>query len=126
MKKILHYMGLASLLLLLTMPLAEAADSNIGTMAGIVMQLNHYPSAGEQKQLAAIAGNATSTAGEKVLANALMRMRHHVSADDAVLLRRLDNGATASSQEKELAEIVLGIMHHASSADKKRLKTLLD
>ena len=126
MKKIFPYMALASLLFLLTAPLAEAADSNIGVMAGIVMHLNHYPSSDEQTQLAAIAGNKKSTAGEKVLANALMHMRHQVNAADAALLHQLQNAAAASSQEKELAGILLGIMHHPSSADKQRLKSLLD
>jgi len=126
MKKILQYMLLVPALFLMTISSVQAADSDISTMAGIVMHLNHYPDSGEQEKLAGIVAESQASAGEKVLAKALGNMRHKVSDSDAGKLRRLQSDANASKQEKELAAILLGIVHHPSDSDKQRLKSLLD
>jgi hypothetical protein len=126
MKKILQAMVLASLLFVFAIPSATAADSNISTMAAIVMHLNHYPASGEQEKLAAIVADAHASAGEKVLAKALKNMRHKVTDSDAALLRQLQSDAAASAQEKELAAILSGITHHPSAGDKQKLKALIN
>jgi len=126
MKKVLQYLLLVPALLLITFSSAQAADADIGTMAAIIMHLNHYPNSADQDKLAAIEADRQASVGEKVLANALKNMRHKVSGNDADQLRRLQSDAAASKQEKELATILLGIAHHPSASDKQKLKRLID
>lgn len=111
--------------LLLTTPVVIAADFSIKTMAGIVMNMHHYPSADEKKTLHAIAENDHSTVGEKQLATALINIQHSVDSSDAERLRALTKDMKASQQERELAEILLGFNHMASSSQKEQLQKLL-
>jgi len=111
------FMGTASVVL--------AQGSAIGDMAGIVMHLNHYPSASEKKVLDGIVNDKHATAGEKVLAGALMRMQHSVGGADAAKLRALLSDKHAGKAEQTLADILLGVAHHPSARDKKRLQSLM-
>jgi len=103
-----------------------AGGSNVSTMAGIVMHLNHYPSAGEQKALDEIVNDKHATSGEKALAGALMRMQHRVGGADAARLRELIRDKHASKAEQTLADILLGIAHHPSGSDRQRLKAMIE
>jgi len=126
MKKILQYLLFVPVIFLMTLVSAQAAGSDISTMAVIIMHLNHYPDSREQEKLAGIVADEHASAGEKVLASALKNMHHSVGGSDAEKLHRLQADASASKQEKELAAILLGITHHPSAADKQKLKSLID
>ncbi len=126
MKKISSYLLLAPALILITATSVQAHDSNIRTLAGIIMHLNHYPSSSEQDVLSGIAAGHHATAGEKILASALKHMQHRVSGSDAEKLHQLQSDASASKQEQALASILLGINHHSSDSDKQKLKSLLE
>lgn len=104
---------------------ALAADTSIGTMAEMVLHLNHYPTAQEKTVLKQIIDDPKSSKGEKTLAGALIRMQHQVGAADAALLRQLQRDTSASEEERELADILLGIAHHPSADDQKRLERLI-
>jgi len=125
MKKIFASLWVFPVLLLAAMPAVQAHESALSTMAGMVMHLNHYPSADEKSMLAGIAADAHATAGEKLLAGALSRMQHQVGGTDTDALRALSADKHASKDERTLAGILLGISHHASGADKEQLKALL-
>jgi len=125
MKKIIPYLFILPALWILTLSPAQAADSNISSMAGIVMHLKHYPNGNEKEQLAAIVSDQQTTAGEKALASALKNMQHKVSGSDANALQQLQSDPSASNQERELATILLGIAHSPSTQDKNRLKALM-
>jgi len=125
MRKILGSLLVFPILFLAAESIASAGDSAIGTMAGIVMHLNHYPSDSEKQTLANIVHDDHATSGEQALAGALMRMRHSVQGSDASALRNLTSDKQASHDERELADILLGITHHPSSDDMRRLQSLL-
>jgi len=125
MRKILSLLFAVSVLWFAGLPVANAHESAISTMAAIVLHLNHYPNAEEKKTLAEIAADMHATAGEKVLAGALARMQHHVDGADADALRALAGNAHTAKGEQVLAKVLLGINHHPSDADKARLKSLL-
>jgi len=109
---------------LMTSALAVASESAVSAMAGMVMQLNHYPTATEKAALANITTDAKTTTGEKTLAGALMRMQHRVGGADSTALQHLSADSAAKKSERELADILLGIAHKASVGDIKRLKAL--
>ena len=117
---------LLSTILLLAAPLTFASESSLSTMAGVVMQLNHYPTAADKTSLAKIIADSKATAGEKMLAGALMRMQHRVGDADSRKLHSLSGDTTAAKAERELADILLGIAHKASAADMKRLHRLTE
>ena len=120
------FFTLLSTILLLAAPLTFASESNVGKMAGVVMQLNHYPTAAEKTSLANIVADSNATAGEKTLAGALMRMQHRVGGADSQKLHHLSDDSSVAKAERELANILLGIAHKASAADMKRLRILME
>ena len=124
MKQIL--LSLLAVFLMTPSHLALAAETTIGDMATIVMQLSHYTTALEKKLLAEILSNSNSTPGEKVLAAALMRMQHSVGSWDENKLRSLSVDVAAPKPERKLAEILIGITHKPSDSDKQRLKMLAE
>lgn len=126
MKKSISYLLVLPVLFGTMVSVAVAGGSAIGTMAEIVMHLNHYPTDSEKKTLDRIVHDENATAGERVLAGALMRMQHQVGGDDARKLRELAADKNASNKEREFADILLGLAHQPSASDKERLKALLD
>jgi len=116
---------LSLLLVFATAPLM-AASSNIHTMAGILIHLNHFPNEAEKTTLAGIAADAQSSTGEKALATAMMNLKHKVGAADAAALHELLGNASASQDERTLANILLGLAHHPSDNDKKKLQAMLE
>jgi len=126
MRKGFHYFLLVPAIVMALGSVALAADSAISTMAGIVMDLNHYPSGSEKETLAGITRDGSATAGEKVLAEVLMNMKHSVGGSDARKLHNLISDDHTSKQEKVLADVLLGLTHHPSAADKERLQPLMN
>ncbi len=113
------------LAMLLPPALLAQQDSNaIKEMAQIVKNLDHRPSAADQKVLSGIAGADTATPGERTIANVLLKMNHQVGGADREKLRTLTSDETAAPAERELADIVMGINHQASPGDKERLDRL--
>lgn len=117
-------MTLSMAMMVMASPVAASAGDAVAEMATIIINLNHYPTETEKKELAAIVADSNSTAGEKLIAGALMRMQHRVGGDDAQKLMQLESDKKASKEERELAGILRGIAHHPTDADVKRLKAL--
>ena len=66
-------------------PCMAIADSAVSTMASVLSELNHFPSATDKEALAGIVDDASSTSDEKTLALISSRMatqaRHEEKAD---------------------------------------------
>jgi len=119
-------MTLLMAITIMAAPISASAGNAVAEMASIIINLNHYPTEAEKKELAAIVADSESTAGEKVIAGALMRMQHHVGDNDAQQLMKLKSDETASKEERELAGILRGIAHHPTNEDVERLKILAE
>jgi hypothetical protein len=89
-----------------------AERPNVRTMAAILLNLNHYPSASEQEILQLIAHDRETSPEEQVLARALMYLQHTVRPDDKALLQAL-------------LSILATLNHTPSAADKAKLTQLL-
>ena len=107
-----------------TMVAGAAETKNVQTMAGILANLNHFPSDAEKETLKKIADAKDTTAHERVIAQALLNVQHKVGADDKVKLDALIKDASASESVKTLATVIAGLNHMPSEADKEKLKKL--
>ena len=112
-------------LLLLGVQSAWAATGAVSEMAGMLMHLEHYPSAAEKSRLHDIAASKNSSAQEKVVANALANLKHSAADDDKAKLKQVKDDATASAEVRELAGIILNLNHMPSAADKSALHKLM-
>src|ERR1039457_6191822 len=71
----------AALFLGLTASIAHAAESKaVQTMAGILMNLHHFPSDSDKQALMQITEDKSATADERTVAQALMNVKHTVAA----------------------------------------------
>jgi len=106
--------------------MSHAMNGPMHTMAGIIMHLNHYPSAEEKDTLRAIVNDSTVSAHEHVLAQALLNMKHKASAADKEKLQEIINDASAPQQLRDMAAIVHGLNHMPSATDKKKLGMMMN
>jgi hypothetical protein len=104
---------------------ALAASTAVREMAGIVMNLNHYPSDAEKAGLRSIVSDKGSTEQERVIATALSNLEHKVAAGDAEKLKQVMNDMSAPAEVRDLAGIVLKISHKPSKEDKRKLETIV-
>jgi|GEM_PF-1564069 len=96
----------------------------VQTVARILLNLNHYPSAMEKEKLQAIAGNSENSKAIQTIAMAIHDMQHSVSAGDKGKLQAIIDSADASNSEKTLAEILIGITHMPGNEAKDKLAQL--
>ncbi len=103
---------------------AMAASAAVREMAGIMMNLKHYPSDAEKARLRAIVADKGSTEQERVIATAISNLEHEVAAGDADKLRKVTSDMSAPAEVRELAGIVLNMSHKPSAADKRKLEAM--
>ena len=108
---------------LLFVNFCSASDAT-NTMAQIMIQLNHFPSAEDKNSLQAISANTTSSDAEKILAGIIGRIAHKPAAADVATLEVMS--ADSSAPEIQiLAQAILGTMHKPDAASLKALNTLV-
>jgi len=119
-------MRFVSVLLALSLAgVAIAAENKaVQTMAGILTNLKHMPSAEDKQALTQIADDKATSANERTLAQALMNVQHMVGAADKPKLEAIANDAKASNADKTLANIILNLKHFPTADDKEKLKAL--
>jgi hypothetical protein len=103
----------------------NAAQSKaVQTMAGILLHLQHFPSATDRQSLKQITEDKSATEDERTVAQALMDVRHTAAAADKPRLEAILKNDKASSAVKTLAEVILNLKHMPSESDKEKLKPL--
>lgn len=116
--------GLLCLLMFVAQPVL-AATAAVREMAGILVKLEHYPSAAEKSRLKELATSSTNTEQEKVVANAISNVSHTAADADIAKLKQVMGDATAPAEVRDLAEIILNFSHHPSAADKGKLQQIM-
>jgi len=105
---------------------ALADDSAaVKTIAGVLVGLNHFPSAEDKAALAAIAADESNGMAVRALANAVANIQHAATAEDKAAMKQIVASDMADSQSKSLAQIVLGINHVPSAEAKASLQAML-
>lgn len=115
---------LLCLMMLVVQPVL-AATSAVREMAGILVNLEHYPSAAEKSRLKELAANKDNTEQEKVVANAIANLSHTASDADKSKLKKLMDDATAPAEVRDLAVIILRLNHKPSATDKDKLQQMM-
>jgi hypothetical protein len=116
----------AALFLGFTAGVANAAESKaVQTMAGILMNVHHYPSDSDKQALAQITEDKSATADERTVAQALMDVQHTVAAADKPKIEAIVNDDKAANSVKTLAGVILNLHHMASDSDKAKLQALI-
>src|SRR5215467_5234358 len=111
----------ASLFLCLAASLVNAGEAKpVQTMAGILMNLQHFPTEAEKQTLKHIAEDKSATADERTVAGALANVQHTVAAADKPRLEAIVKDDKASSSVKTLASVLLGLKHMPSASDKEK------
>jgi hypothetical protein len=104
-----------------------AADGRqaISSIAKILLEFTHVPSASQKATLQGILDEHTTTVAEKVLAQALIDVEHIASPDDKPKLEGLIRDESAPPAVKTLATILNHLTHTPTDVDKKKLRQLL-
>lgn len=94
-------------------------------MAGILIDMNHYPAEADKARLKAIADSDTATAHERTLAKAIRGIEHTPSDSAREALQRIMDDDSAPRDVRDLARAVLGFEHKPDAEGKKRLRAIL-
>lgn len=91
------------------------------SIANIVTNLSHLPSAEQKTTLMKIGSNKKNSAAIQTIANVVHNFQHSVTPEDKVKLEAIAADASATASEKELAVIVAGFNHNVTDDAKARL-----
>lgn len=109
----------------LVVALPSFAESNaIASMARILTELNHYPSAEQKATLEAISKDEANSDATRAIAEAIHNVEHKAKADDVTKLKIVSEIKSTTEAEKQLAEIVMNLNHSVSPETKKALEAL--
>lgn len=116
-----------TLALMLALPVALAAGGDtVARMAAIMSHINHYPSANEKDELAAIASDEGQPEAIRTIARAMMNMRHHVSRGDRQRLESIGQDHAQPQAVRQLATILARMNHHPGRQDRETLRAIAD
>jgi hypothetical protein len=103
--------------------LAFAGDAT-STMAKILTELNHFPSAEHKASLTEIAASDAS-AVQKELAGIISRIAHQPGGDDKAALQRILAMDDAAPAAKTIAKAILNMNHRPQAEDLAALESLM-
>jgi len=118
---------LSAILFALILPLAQvsiADESPTGTMAEIMIKLNHFPSEADVQSLHAIASGGDSSEAEIAVAMAIANLKHQATAADKEKLNALVADESAPAELRTLASVIVSTNHKPSAADIARLESI--
>ena len=109
--------------LIAIIPGIALASSATSTMAGIMSEINHFPSDDHIAALTEI-GASDATTVEKQLAQIIARIAHQPGSDDKAALQTIIAMDDANAQAKVVANAILNMNHRPQAADLEALKAL--
>ena len=97
----------------------------VRTMAGILIDMNHFPGEADKAKLKAIVENDSASAHERTLAQAILGIEHTPSDAAKAKLQRIVEDESAPRDVRDLARAILGFQHKPGSDGKERLRRIL-
>jgi len=94
-------------------------------MAGILIDMNHYPAEADKAKLQAIANSEAASVHERTLANAILGIEHTPADNAKTELRQIAEDESAPQDVRDLAQAVLGFQHKPGDEGKKLLRRIL-
>lgn len=113
----------ALLLLPLTPVFADQAAQQ--QMAGILMEINHFPTDAHKTSLQTLAQDATLSDAEIALANMLMTLRHMPSAEEKTRLEAIAGDEAVPQAVRDLASVLHDLQHRVDADGQARLAAIL-
>lgn len=110
---------LSTIIVFATLPVAQlsiADDAAIGTMAEIMINLEHFPSESDKERLTEIVNSSDSSEAEIAVATAIANIRHQATAADKEKLNAIVADDSTPAELRDLASIVLNINHTLSAS----------
>jgi len=102
-------------------PLVAADNASASkVIAGVLLGLQHFPSAADKTALQTIEGDSSASASIKMVARAVSNISHSATAADKEQLASI----AADDPAKALADIVIAINHVPSAEAKTALQAL--
>ena len=95
------------------------------TIAGVLHNLNHFPSDADKAALMAITEDESVGQGYRALAGAVANISHAATAEGKEVTARIMAAAQAPADLKTLAGIVASINHTASAEAKATLAAMM-
>jgi hypothetical protein len=105
--------------------LAADGSEAIHSLAKILLDFTHVPSAPQKAALQHILDDKATTAAERVLAQALINVEHLASPEDKPKLEALIRDESVPPAVKTLATILRNLTHTPTEMNKKKLRQLL-
>ena len=99
-------------------------EAPASTLAGILADMNHFPSDADRRKLDAIAGNSDVDDDLRAIARAIAGIEHTPTAEAQARLNGIVASDAASEAERTLAAAVLRFEHKASVEDQSALEDL--
>ncbi len=127
MKEILSKKLLAIAMVVVFSPMSFAADnaSATKTIAGALVDLNHFPSDTEKAELMALAEDDGVGRAFRAVASAVANIQHAATVEDKEVMNRIIASDRAHANAKLFAEILLELNHVPGDEAKARLQDLL-
>ena len=116
-------MALAVLLLPLAPVYADEAAQQ--QMAGVLMELNHFPTDADKASLQALAEDSSLTEAERILAGMLMTLRHMPSAEEKTQLQAIAGDEQAPQAVRDLAAVLHDLQHRVDAEGRETLAAIL-
>jgi hypothetical protein len=111
------------LFLIAMLPGVAMASAATSAMAGVLGEINHFPSDAHVATLDKIAASDAS-AVEKQLAQIITRIAHQPGPDDKAALQKIIDMGDAAPATKVIASAILNMNHKPQAADLAALKAL--
>jgi hypothetical protein len=115
---------LAAMVLSLSTPLF-AENTEIGSMAGILLEMNHFPNEAQTAALQAIMADSQVDASVRVIAKAIRSIKHQATAQDKQVLSAIAADDKKSAGTRTLAGVVINFNHQVTAFQKPQLEALV-
>lgn len=112
------------LVLLAVSPAAYSQSDAVSTMAGILLEMTHFPTEEHKETLAAISEDDDASEASRTIAEAIRNIEHKAQPEDVDELQKVAAGFSGSMAEQQLANIVLDFEHKASAEARDTLEAL--
>jgi len=105
---------------------APAATNSkaVKAIAGVLMDIQHFPNDAQKKTLTSVAADGATTAQEKVLVQAILCMMHSINDADKPKVEAIMKDAAAPAGVKQIATILDHFLHMVNAEDKATLQKL--
>lgn len=116
-------MALAMLLLPLAPVYADEAAQQ--QMAGILVELNHFPTEEDKASLQALTADSSLSEAERTLASVLMTLRHMPTAAEKAQLQAIADNDNSPQAVRDLAAVLHGLQHRVDAEGREMLAAIL-